>query len=103
MGRLLGLGRPPIESKRMQKAARGVPRATPSSVAAHLEGRGFGIAMAGALHRLAADPSASYRAAARAHGVDTGDLHRAAKTIPGLSELRRGRRGRPRPTPRRAK
>lgn len=77
--------------KTPHQKARGL-RANPRIVAAHLAARRFGPAMAGALHCLAADPNSSYRAAARSHGVDVADLHRAASTVPGLSALRKVKR-----------
>lgn len=49
-----------------------------------------------ALRTLVRCPSLSYRQAAKAHDVDPGRLHRVARLVPGLVEMRSDRRCSPR-------
>jgi hypothetical protein len=50
----------------------------------HLEQRRFGQSMKRALRRVLAGES--YRSAAAAEGIDPSDVHRSAKSVPGLIE-----------------
>jgi hypothetical protein len=48
----------------------------------HLDGRKFGEPMQRALRRVL--KGESYHSAAAAEGIDASDVHRSAKTVPGL-------------------
>ncbi len=66
-------------------------RTTLSNVRIHLRLRRFHAPMRAALCELAANPDASYRETARAFEIDLACLYNAAKTVPGLAEMRRAK------------
>jgi hypothetical protein len=53
----------------------------------------IGPKMRAALDELGRLPVRSFRQVAQRHGVDLGDLHRLAATVPGLLEARRAQQG----------
>jgi hypothetical protein len=58
-----------------------------TNILKHLEQRKFGEAMKRALRRVL--KGESYRSAAAAEGIDASDVHRSAKTVPGLIDAHR--------------